>query len=215
MKGATRMGFEVTKVRGGHSQIVGYARVSTRDQSLASQIAELKKAGCCRIYSEKCSSVGTRAGWQALTDHLRAGDTVAVVRLDRIGRRLGEVVQCCADVAEAGAFVKSLSQGIDTRAPGGKLILPIWAALAETEREILRERTRAGLEAAREAGRITGRPRKRNPQKDALIRHLKSQGFSDRKIAAEVQVGASTVRRALAEAADKADPRQLKLIGAS
>lgn len=209
------MGFEVTKVRGGHSQIVGYARVSTRDQSLASQLTELKRAGCSRIYSEKCSSVGARPGWQALMDHLRAGDTVAVVRLDRIGRRLGEVVQCCHEVGEAGAFVKSLAQSIDTRSPGGKMILPIWAALAETEREILRERTRAGLEAAREAGRITGRPRKRSPQKDALIRHLKAQGFSDRKIAAEVQVGASTVRRALAEAADKADPRQLKLIGAS
>lgn len=209
------MGFEVTKVRGGHSQIVGYARVSTRDQSLASQVAELKRAGCSRIFSEKCSSVGPRPGWQALIDQLRAGDTVAVVRLDRIGRRLGEVVQCCQEVGEAGGFIKALAQGIDTRAPGGKMILPIWAALAETEREILRERTRAGLEAAREAGRISGRPRKRSPQKDALIRHLKAQGFSDRQIAAEVQVGASTVRRALAEAAERGDPRQLKLMGAS
>jgi DNA invertase Pin-like site-specific DNA recombinase len=186
--------------------------VSTRDQSLAAQLTELKKAGCCRIYSEKCSSVGARPGWQALFEQLRAGDTVAVVRLDRIGRQIGEVIRCCQEVTEAGGFVRALAQGIDTRSPTGRMQLPIFAAFAETERTILIERTRAGLEAARAAGRVFGRPRKRTPQKDALIRHLKKQGFSDRQIAAEVQVGASTVRRALADTPG-GDPRQLKLIG--
>lgn len=207
------MGFELHKVKGGHSQVIGYARVSTRDQSLASQMVVLKQAGCCRIYAEKCSSVGPRPGWAALFDGVRAGDTVTVVRLDRIGRRLGEVVNCCAELAEHGAHVRAVAQGIDTRAPGGKLILPLWAALAETEREILRERTRAGLEAARELGRVGGRPPKRTAAKDALIRHLRAKGFSQSQIAREVQVGASTVRRALADGDTKTDPRQLKLGG--
>jgi DNA invertase Pin-like site-specific DNA recombinase len=210
------MGFEVTRIRGGHSQIVGYARVSTRDQSLASQMAALKAAGCCRIYSERVSAIGYREGWAAVMDTIRPGDTVAVVRLDRIGRRLNEVIGCCHEIAELGAYVRSIAQSIDTRSAAGKVILPIWAALAETERAILIERTNAGLEAARAAGRTFGRPPKRTPAKDKLIAHLRAQGFSFEAIAREVGVGATTVRRAVAAMELKPDPRQLRLdVGAT
>jgi DNA invertase Pin-like site-specific DNA recombinase len=203
--------FEVHKYRGGHAQIVGYARVSTRDQSLAAQLAQLKDAGCCRVYAEKCSSVGARPGWLALCEALRPGDTVAVVRLDRIGRRLGEVVECCESLGKGGAFVRSIAQGIDTRGPSGRHILPLWAALAETERSILLERTRAGLEAARAMGKVGGRPRKRTPAKDALAQHLHGQGYSLQKIADELGLGKSTVKRALG-AHQSEDPRQMKLL---
>jgi DNA invertase Pin-like site-specific DNA recombinase len=205
------MGFEVTRIRGGHSQIVGYARVSTRDQSLASQLAALKAAGCCRIYAEKVSAIGYREGWAAVMDAIRPGDTVAVVRLDRIGRRLNEVVQCCHEVTELGAFIRSIAQSIDTRSAAGKVILPIWAALAETERAILIERTMAGLEAARAAGRVFGRPPKRTPAKDKLIAHLRGQGYSFAAIAREVGVSATTVRVAVAAMTAQPHPRQLRL----
>jgi DNA invertase Pin-like site-specific DNA recombinase len=202
--------YEVHRNRGGHPQVVGYARVSTRDQSLASQLTQLRNAGACRVIAEKCSSVGARPGWAALMGELRKGDTIAVVRLDRIGRSLGEVVTCCKEVSDFGAFVNALAQGINTRSPEGRVMLPLWAALAETERAILIERTRAGLEAARELGRVGGRPPKRSPQKDALCRHLRAQGFSFGQIAKQLNLGATTVRRALAEDVP-ADPRQLRL----
>jgi DNA invertase Pin-like site-specific DNA recombinase len=202
--------FEVHRNKGGHPQVIGYARVSTRDQSIASQLAQLRDAGACRVIAEKCSSVGARPGWQALMGELRKGDTVAVVRLDRIGRSLGEVVTCCKEIGEFGGFVRSLMQGIDTRSSQGRIMIPLWAALAETERAILIERTRAGLEAARELGRVGGRPPKRSPQKDALCRHLRGQGFSISQIAKSLNLGGTTVRRALADS-EPPDPRQLKL----
>lgn len=202
--------FEVHRFKTGHSQILGYARVSTRDQSIASQLAQLRDAGACRVFAEKCSSTGPRPGWAALVGELRKGDTVAVVRLDRIGRSLGEVVTCCRELADNGMFVRSLAQGIDTRSPQGRVMLPLWAALAETELVILKERTRAGLEAAREAGRVGGRPPKRSPEKDMACRLLRGQGYSHNQIAKQLSLGASTVRRALAEYREK-DPRQLRL----
>jgi DNA invertase Pin-like site-specific DNA recombinase len=202
--------YEVHRFKTGHSQILGYARVSTRDQSLASQLAQLRDAGACRVIAEKCSSVGARPGWTALFHELRKGDTIAVVRLDRMGRNLGEVVTCCRDITEHGAYVRSIMQGIDTRSPQGRIMLPLWAALAETELAILKERTRAGLEAAREAGRRGGRPPKRSPEKDNLCRHLRAQGFSHGQIAKQLNLGATTVRRALSELVET-DPRQLRL----
>lgn len=202
--------FEVHRFKTGHPQILGYARVSTRDQSIGSQLAQLRDAGACRVIAEKCSSTGARPGWGALVGELRKGDTVAVVRLDRIGRSLGEVVNCCKELGDNGMYVRSIAQGIDTRSPQGRLMLPLWAALAETELLILKERTRAGLEAAREAGRVGGRPPKRSPEKDMACRLLRGQGYSHSQIAAQLHIGASTVRRALSEYVAK-DPRQLRL----
>lgn len=211
-KAAKAPPYEVIKVRGGNAGIVGYARVSTRDQNLAGQVADLRKAGCCRIYTEKVSSVGPRLGWAALVDTLRPGDVVTVVRLDRIGRRLVEVVGACNEVLELGAHVHAVAQGVNTRGPGGRHQIPWFAALAETEREILRERTRAGLAAAAASGRVGGRPPKRSPAKDELIRHLRAQGHSFRAIAKAVDLGVATVRRAIDDGV-KGDPRQLKLLG--
>ena len=151
-------GYQRFRHRGGHSQIIGYARVSTRDQNLDAQLDELKGAGCSTVYAEKCSSVGHRPGWAALTGQMRKGDSIVVVRLDRIGRKLTEVVQTLDMLAGEGVFVRALAQKIDTRSPQGRLLVPIWCALAETERALIVERTLAGLEAARARGRSLGRP---------------------------------------------------------
>lgn len=208
-----RMSHKIHRHKGGDSGVIGYARVSTRDQSLDAQLSELARAGCCRVYAEHVSSVAHREGWAALLSEVRAGDTVCVVRLDRIGRRLVEVVQACATLTELGAFVRALAQGIDTRDASGRVILPIWAALAETERAILLERTHEGLRAAREKGRFGGRPSLRNPAKDALIAHLRSQGHSLRAIARETSVSEGTVRRSIAafDAARAPEKRQTTL----
>jgi DNA invertase Pin-like site-specific DNA recombinase len=198
-------------VKGGHSQVIGYARVSTREQTLDSQIDELTRASACRIYTETVSSVAHRTGWAALVADVRAGDTVCVVRLDRIGRRLAEVVQACNDLSELGAYVRAIAQGIDTRSASGRAILPIWAALAETERTIMLERTHEGLAAARARGRVGGRPTVRTSAKDALIKHLRSEGHSLRAVARELQISECTVRRAIADADKTPEKRQLRL----
>lgn len=203
--------FQAIKVRGGHQSMLGYARVSRSDQELHSQLQLLKAAGCGRIYQERVSSVARRHGWEALAENTRKGDVVVVVRLDRIGRRLAEVVNCCSELAERGVHVRALSQNIDTSAPGGKVMLALWAALAETEREILRERTREGLEAARARGHKPGRKLQLTPAKRAQVAHLKAQDYSVREIAEAVQLSRTSVRRALES--PKADPRQLTLTG--
>lgn len=207
------VGFQLLKHRGGHSQLIGYARVSTREQNLDAQLDELAKAGCCRVYSEKVSSMQPRPGWAALLDVIDKGDTIVTVSLDRIGRRLAEVIACVDLLHEQGAFVRALRQGIDTRSASGRQILPIWAALAETERELIRERTHAGLDAARARGRTFGRPTVLTRAKIDLVVHLRGQGHSIRRIAEAAGLGDGTVRKAL-ELADREDPRQLKLLEA-
>jgi DNA invertase Pin-like site-specific DNA recombinase len=207
------MSHKLVRLKAGHSQIIGYARVSTREQSLDSQIDELTRAGACRIYSETVSSVAHRTGWAALMGELRADDTVCVVRLDRIGRRLAEVVQACAAVSELGAYVRATAQGIDTRSAAGRAILPIWAALAETERTIMLERTLEGLAAARARGRIGGRPTVRSEAKDELIRHLRAEGHSLRAIGRSLQISEGTVRRAIADNDQKTPEKQQLQLG--
>lgn len=190
--------------------VVGYARVSRQDQNLDSQRDALFEAGVGRIFSERVSSVGVRSGWQALLASVRPGDVVVVTRLDRIGRRLGEVVTCVQALVEEGVHVRALHQGVDTSAPGGTIMLAVWAALAETERETLRERTREGMAAAAKRGRAAGRPVVMDAAKRDLVMHLRAQGHTTKAIARTVHAGESTVRRAIADA-QRPEPRQLKL----
>lgn len=204
-------GYQLIKHRGGHAQLIGYARVSTREQNLDAQLDALGKAGCCRVYAEKVSSVQFRPGWAAVLDVVDKGDTIVVASLDRIGRKLGEVVASVEALHGQGAYIRSLRQGIDTRSASGRQILPIWAALAETERELIRERTHAGLDAARARGKTFGRPTVLTRAKIDMVVHLRGQGHSLDKIAKAVGIGEGTVRKAL-ELADKEDPRQLRLL---
>jgi DNA invertase Pin-like site-specific DNA recombinase len=139
---------------------IGYARVSTHDQDLSLQLDALSKAGCQRIYSEVVSSKRTMPNRPELDEclrMLRAGDTLTVWRLDRLGRSLNDLVNIVNDLQDRDIYFESLTERIETKSAGGKLTFHIFAALAEFERNIIRERTLAGLAAARARGRKGGR----------------------------------------------------------
>jgi DNA invertase Pin-like site-specific DNA recombinase len=139
---------------------VGYARVSTQDQTLALQQDALQKAGCERIFTDTASGVqADRRGLDEAIAYARNGDTLVVWKLDRLGRSLPHLIETVRQLQEREIGFKSLTEQIDTTTGGGKLIFHIFAALAEFERDVIRERTQAGLAAARARGRRGGRPR--------------------------------------------------------
>jgi DNA invertase Pin-like site-specific DNA recombinase len=151
--------------------LIGYARVSTDDQNLDLQRDALKQAGCEQIFTDHIS--GTKAERPGLTDalsHLRDGDTLVVWRLDRLGRTLPHLIETVNGLQNRGIGFKSLTESIDTTTSGGKLIFHIFGALAEFEREIIRERTNAGLSAARARGRKGGRPKALSKGKTEMAR---------------------------------------------
>ena len=138
---------------------IGYARVSTDDQNLRLQIDELKSIGCTLVFTDKASgSKNKRCGLDKCLNTLQPGDTLVVWRLDRLGRSMGHLVSVITDLKEKEIGFKSLRDGaIDTTTASGELVFNIFAALAQFERELIRERTRAGLKAARTRGRKGGR----------------------------------------------------------
>jgi DNA invertase Pin-like site-specific DNA recombinase len=146
-----------TLPRMGH--LLGYARVSTTDQHPQLQVDALKAAGCYRVFTETASGARTdRPTLEQLLDQLRPGDTLVVWKLDRLGRSLRHLVDTVSGLADHGIGFRSLQEAIDTTTPGGKLVFHVFAALAEFERDLIRERTSAGLAAARVRGRHGGRP---------------------------------------------------------
>lgn len=141
--------------------IIGYARVSTSEQDTSLQLDALNSVGCERIYQEnKSGKAKDRPELTRCIDALREGDTLIVWRLDRLGRSLKDLVEVITSLEERNIGFKSLTEAIDTTNAGGKLIFHIFAALAEFERSLIQERTKAGLAAARARGRKGGRPRK-------------------------------------------------------
>ena len=139
---------------------IGYARVSTKDQSLNLQKDALKKAGCEKIYSEQISGTKTdRTKLNEMIEHIRQGDVIIVWKLDRLGRSLRDLVNLVSKFQDLGVGFKSLQDNIDTTTPTGKLTFHLFAALAEFERDIISERTKAGLASARTRGRCGGRPK--------------------------------------------------------
>lgn len=181
----------------GEANLIGYARVSKADQNLGSQLDALREAKCGRVISEKISSAASRLGWQAVLDLVRPGDVVVVQRLDRMGRKLDEVVRSVTELNEQGVAVRALQQSIDTGAPGGRLLVALFAALAEVERETLRERTREGMAAARARGKKPGRPVVLTDAKRDLITSLSAQGYNLDEIAVALKIGRSSVQRGL------------------
>jgi len=136
---------------------IGYARVSTQDQKLELQTSELEKYGCKKIFKEKRSAVKERPELDKLLTHLRSRDVVVVWKLDRLGRSLRHLIDLVARFRESDVDVVSLSDNIDTTTAQGRLIFNIFASFAEFERELISERTKAGLKAARDKGRVGGR----------------------------------------------------------
>ncbi|NCF68551.1 MAG: recombinase family protein [Chloroflexi bacterium] len=152
---------------------IGYARVSTLEQNVGPQIDQLEEAGCERIFRDKASGAKTeRPGLREARDFLRDGDSLVVWRLDRLGRSLRHLIDTVSELEERGIGFRSLQESIDTTTSGGRLIFHIFGALAEFERNLIRERTLAGLRAARVRGRIGGRPRKLGKQKTELAYQL-------------------------------------------
>ncbi len=153
--------------------LIGYARISTLDQTLALQQDALRAAGCERIFTDTAS--GARADRPGLADalwELREGGTLVVWRLDRLGRSLDQLIDTIKGLEVHGIHFQSLQEQLDTGTSGGKLIFHVFGALAEFERDLIRERTKAGLQAARARGRLGGRPRVLTPGKIDMLRRL-------------------------------------------
>jgi DNA invertase Pin-like site-specific DNA recombinase len=141
--------------------LIGYARVSTTEQNLDLQRDALTQAGCRRVFTDTISGAKTeRPGLTEALSYIREGDVLAVWKLDRLGRSLKDLIEIVTVLEQRGIGFKSLQESMDTTTPGGKLIFHVFAALAEFERGVIRERTHAGLKAARARGRNGGRPRK-------------------------------------------------------
>jgi DNA invertase Pin-like site-specific DNA recombinase len=180
--------------------LIGYARVSTSEQETAAQVAALKAAGCERIYREKASGGRwDRPELQRLLDQLRKGDVLVVWKLDRLSRSLRDVLIIMERLAEAKAGFRSLTEAIDTTTAAGRMMMQMVGAFAEFERAMLRERTKAGLDAAREQGRIGGRRPKLSPQQQAEIRKMVTRGDKTAADAARLfKIHPATVSRLLA-----------------
>jgi DNA invertase Pin-like site-specific DNA recombinase len=182
--------------------LIGYARVSTEDQNLALQTDALTKAGCQKIYQEKISSTqARRPALEEVLSHLRAGDTLIVWKLDRLGRSLKELIELINQLAAKEVHFKSLSENIDTSTPTGQLVFHIFCALAEFEREIIRQRTLAGLQAARARKQVLGRPKgltKAAQQKARAATSLYKDGTLDvRAICDHLHISPPTLYRYL------------------
>lgn len=179
--------------------MVGYARVSTLDQHPELQVDALEEAGCERIFTDHGVSGRTvsRPQLAACLDYVRAGDTLVVWKLDRLGRSLPHLLTTVQQLGDRGIEFRSLTEQLDTTTAAGRLILSVVGAFAAFERDIIAERTRAGLEHARSQGRMGGRPTVMSPEKVDAARRLQADGQSVRGIAAALGVGASTVQRAL------------------
>lgn len=192
--------------------LIGYARVSTDDQQLALQVDALTQAGCDRLFTDVGSGARfDRPGLQDALAYARPGDVLVVWRLDRLGRSLVDLVGLVNTLRDRSIGFKSLQEAMDTTTPGGQLVFHLFAALAEFERALIRERTQAGLHAARARGHRGGRPRKLTPRQVALARHLLTDPtMTLGQVAETLHVSRSTLTRALKRAASpspKADPR--------
>jgi DNA invertase Pin-like site-specific DNA recombinase len=183
--------------------VIGYARVSTHDQNLDLQLDALLKAGCDakNIYKDTISGAKTeREGLQNALSHLRAGDTLVVWRLDRLGRTLKQLIGLINRFNAGDIGLKSLQESIDTTTSGGKLVFHIFGALAEFEREVIKERTNAGLKAARARGRLGGRPKALDAKKAALAQSLyDSREHSIADICATLRISRATLYKYLSK----------------
>lgn len=177
---------------------IGYARVSTLDQDTALQIDALTAAGCDRIFEDHASGARTdRPQLAAALDYLRPGDTFTVWKLDRLGRSLPHLIEIVTGLRDDGVQFRSLTEGMDTTSAVGELVFNIFGSFAQFERALIRERTLAGLAAARARGRVGGRPPTMTGHKLAAARALLADGQSVASAAAAVGVSRRTLYRHL------------------
>ena len=176
---------------------IGYARVSTRDQNLDLQLKALKKAGCEKIFREKLSGVTRqRPEFQRMLDQIRPGDIIIVWKLDRLARSTRDLLTTMDTINEAAGKFQSLSEPwANTATHAGKMIMTVFAGIAEFERDLIRERTGAGRDAAKQRGVRFGRPRKLNADQAKVAAQLLSEGKAVREIARTFNVHEATIYR--------------------
>ena len=174
----------------------GYARVSTSGQDEALQLDALAQAGCDRIFTDHASGAAeNRPALQELLSTLRRGDTLVIWRLDRLGRSLRHLLEVVSDLDQRGVALRSLTESIDTSSPAGRLVFHTFGALAEFERDLIRERTKAGLAAARLRGRMGGRPTVWTPEKREQAQRMLTEGADVAAIARVLSVSRPSVYR--------------------
>jgi len=181
--------------------VIGYARVSTSDQNMALQLDALRDAGVERVFRDQgvSGSTAERPGLDACLDHLREGDVLTVRKLNRLGRNTQHVLAVVDQLTSRGIGFRSITEGLHTDGPMGKAMLTIMAAFAQLERDIMIERTRAGLAAAAANGRKGGRPRKVDDADATKARTLRDKGIAASDIAKMLGVSRATVYRYLAD----------------
>jgi DNA invertase Pin-like site-specific DNA recombinase len=178
--------------------LIGYARVSTDEQELALQRDALQAAGCERVFEEVASgALSERLELGACIEYLRAGDTLVVWRLDRLGRSLRHLIETVGQLEQRGIGFRSLTEGIDTTTAAGRMTFHLFGALAEFERDLVRERTRAGLEAARARGRVGGRPSVVSADTLQAAQAMRAQRLPMSTIVATLGVSRATLYRHL------------------
>ena len=184
---------------------LGYARVSTTDQTLDPQLDLLRGDGCEKFFTDVVTGMSDeRVGLSALLREARKGDVIVVMKLDRLGRSLKHLIDVMGELEKRGVGLKSVSEGIDTTTSGGKLVFHIFGAIAEFERTLIIERTQAGLQAARARGRRGGRPRKLSEAKvKTLLTMSKDTSLSVSDICNALSIGKDTYYRYLRDGEKK------------
>ena len=175
---------------------IGYARISTDGQTLDAQIGALEAAGCDRIYKEVAS--GARSDRKVLAevlDYLRPSDVLVAYKLDRVARSLPHLIEIMDRLSKSDIGFQSLTEEINTTTPGGRLVFHVMAAISEFERDLIKERTAAGLQAARAKGRIGGRPRKMTADKVEAAKELLASGKAVRDVADMLGISVPTLYR--------------------
>jgi len=177
---------------------IGYARVSTGDQDTALQLDALRKAGCEKLLEDKASGVKTdRPGLTEAARYARDGDTLTVWKLDRLGRSMKHLLEIVTELESKGVGFRSITENTDTTTSGGRLIFHLFEALAQFERDLIRERTHAGLQAAEERDRRGGRQAVVAPEKLVKARQHLASGLNVREAAARVKIGKTALYEAL------------------
>ena len=177
---------------------IGYARVSTNDQDETGQIAMLRAADCQRIYVDHASGKDLlRPEWEACRQSLKSGDSLVVVRLDRLGRSLIDLIQTIDALGELRIEFRSLTESLDTSTPAGRMMFQIVGAFGEYERSLIRERTREGLLAAQSRGARIGRPPALSQEQAATVKQLRDEGRTIASIARIFEVSRRTIQRTL------------------
>lgn len=178
--------------------LIGYARVSTQDQDPTLQIDALKAIGCGRVFEDTVSGAkADRPGLDRAIAHLRDGDVLIVWKLDRLGRSLAHLIEVVTGLETRGIGFRSITEAIDTTTPGGRLVFHLFGALGQFERDLIRERTRAGLAAAAARGRQGGRRPVVTPDKLKRAKALIAKGLTVREAAARLKIGKTALYEAL------------------